>query len=421
MKISILLSLIFIPLNLMAAPSKKLVSQTYKKNAATIEALYIHLHKNPELSGKEFKTAKRMADEMRKLGITVTEKFGGTGVVGIYKNGKGPTIWLRADMDGLPVTENTKKKYASQNKGVMHACGHDTHMASLIGYAQTLIQLKDQWQGTLVFISQPAEETGLGAESMIDAGLYKKFPKPDYVLGLHVSGLHDAGKITYTPGYALAAVDAIDIEVKGLGGHGSAPSRAIDPVMLASKIIVNSQTLVSRNVDPRDPVVLTYGSIHGGTKHNIIPDSVHLQATLRTYDKKSRKTMKDGIKRMAEALAKAEGAPKPVIKFKEPLPPTYNDPKLMSKMVPIFERVVGKKNVEEERGIMGAEDFAHYSRDKKYPTSFFFIGGAPKDRSHYGMNHNAKFAPEYKPVLKVGVEVMTLAVMELAPKSKTMK
>jgi amidohydrolase len=360
-----------------------------------------------------------MAQELKKLGIEVTENIGGTGVVGVYKNGLGPTLWLRADMDALPIQEESGRDYASQVPGVMHACGHDTHMAALIGYAETLIQLKNQWQGTLVFIVQPAEELGQGAKDMINDGLFKKFPTPDYVLGLHVSGLHDSGKISYTPGYALAAVDSIDIEVKGLGGHGAKPEETIDPVVLASKIVVNLQTLVSRNMDPRDPVVLTFGSIHGGTKHNIIPNLVHLEGTLRTYSPEVRKRMKEGIRRMSKALAMGEGAPTPKITFSQSLPATFNHKELTQRMVPIYESVVGKENVILTRGIMGAEDFSLYSRNGKYPTTFFFVGGAPKNRKNYGANHNSKFAPEYKKVLAVGVETMTRAVLELAPKTRT--
>ncbi len=393
------------------------VEVLYSKIAQeNVENLYRYFHAHPELSGKEFKTSKKMSDELRKLGIKISENVGRTGIVGIYRNGNGPTIWLRADMDGLPIQESTGKDYASKAKGVMHACGHDTHISAMIGYAKTLIHLKSRWNGTLVFIVQPAEEIGAGAQWMIQDGLFTKYPKPDYILGFHVTGKYRSNKISYTKGYALAAVDSIDIEVRGLGGHGAAPSETIDPVVLASKIILNSQTLVSRNTDPQEPVVLTFGSIQGGTKHNIIPDSVHIQGTLRTYSEEVRQSMKNGIKRMTFALAKADGAPKPQIKFSEPLPATYNNIELTERMIPIFKDVVGGKNVIESKGIMGAEDFSLYSQNKKYPTTFFFIGGAPKDKTNFGSNHNSKFAPEYKKVLTVAVEVMTKAVLMLAPK-----
>ncbi len=400
------------------AQPKSEIEQTYMKTAQKVESLYLHFHKNPELSGKEVKTAQRMASEMKNLGLEVTEKVGGTGVVGVYRNGKGPTIWLRADMDGLPIQEETGKSYSSQVPGVMHGCGHDTHIAALIGYAQTLIEMKNDWQGTLVFLVQPAEEIGAGAQAMINDGVFKKFPTPDFVLGLHVSGRHDTGTVSYTKGFALAAVDSIDIEFKGLGGHGAAPAATIDPVVLASKFVVSSQTLVSRNTDPRDPVVLTFGSIHGGTKHNIIPNQVQLQGTLRTYSEDVRQNMKQRIRKMAESLAQAEGAPKPNVQFSQSLPATFNHIKLTERMVPIFQTVVGKDKVIEDRGIMGAEDFGLFSLNNKYPTTFFFIGGAPADKSNFGMNHNSKFAPEYKEVLAVGVEIMTRAVLELAPSKK---
>ena len=249
-----------------ASPSAKTV---YRERARTVEAFYRDLHAHPELSGQEVQTAKKLANELRSLGYSVTENVGGTGVVAVLTNGDGPVAWIRADMDGLPVEEGTGLGYGSKIDGVMHACGHDVHVAAMTGYAHALRELREQWRGTVVLIGQPAEETAAGAKAMIDDGLFRRFPKPDYVLAFHVKSSLTAGKVAYKEGYTHASIDSVDIEVHGKGGHGAAPHRTVDPIILASKLVVSAQTLISRTVDPMQPVVLSFGSVHGGLETGV--------------------------------------------------------------------------------------------------------------------------------------------------------
>ena len=286
-------------------------------------ALYQHLHTNPELSLMETKTAARLAEEMKKLGYDVTEKVGGTGIVAVLKNGPGPVVLIRTDMDALPIVEQTGLAYASKVKvkdgngnevGVMHACGHDVHMTCWVGTARVLAAMKDNWSGTVVFIGQPAEEMVIGARAMLEDGLYKRFPKPDYALALHADPLQPAGVVTYAEGLSLAAVDTIDVTVKGKGGHGAAPHATIDPIVLAARIILDLQTIVSREVNPIDPCVVTVGSIHGGTKHNIIPNEVKLQLTVRTTKTETRDHVLKAIDRIIKAAAISARAPEPEMK-----------------------------------------------------------------------------------------------------------
>src|SRR5262245_1724199 len=318
------------------------VKERLDADYSDLEALHNHLHANRALSLRELKTAERMAKELKALGFEVTTKFGGTGVVAVLKNGKGPTVLVRTDMDALPVTENTGLSYASKVRvrdkndlevGVMHACGHDVHMTCWVGTAKVLAALKDKWKGTLLFIAQPAEEIGTGARLMLEAGLYKKFGKPDYCLALHCDASRPHGTVGYTEGLAMANVDSVDVTVKGKGGHGATPHLTVDPIVLAAKIILELQTLVSREIDPIDPAVVTVGSIHGGTKHNIIPAEVKMQITVRSTKDKVRKHLLDGIKRIAEACAKGANAPAPVVKVDttEFTPALYNDPALTRK------------------------------------------------------------------------------------------
>lgn len=296
--------------------------------------LYRDLHANPELSFEEHETAAKLAKRMRDLGFEVTEGVGRTGVVSVMANGEGPTVLLRADMDGLPVVEQTGLPFASTvtatpasgvTTGVMHACGHDTHMAGFIGAAQLLVDHKDKWQGTLVMILQPAEEIGLGALAMIEDGLYTRFPKPDYALAFHdAAAPAPAGTIGYTPGYALANVDSVDITVKGVGGHGAYPHTTRDPIVLASAIVMKLQTVVSRNSSPLDPAVITVGSFHAGAKHNIISDEARLQLTVRSYSDESRQLLLDGIRRVARGEAITAGLPDdlmPTVTVEDPYTP----------------------------------------------------------------------------------------------------
>ena len=317
--------------------------------------LYKDLHQNPELSYKEFKTSKKLSLILKDLGYEVTNGVGGNGVVALLKNGEGKTVMLRADMDGLPVKEKTGASYASKTKTLnddgqevftMHACGHDVHMTVLIGTAQYLIQNKSDWNGTLILNLQPAEEVSGGARNMIKDGLFTRFPRPDFNLALHVSAGMEAGKVGYLPGWAMANVDAVDITVKGVGGHGAYPHTTKDPIVLSAQIINQLQTIVSRQIAPTDPAVVTVGSIHGGTKHNVIPNEVKLQLTLRSYTDEVRNKTISEIKRIVRGTAISAGLPEelfPVVEIKdEYTPAVFNNPELVEKLRISFEKSLGK-------------------------------------------------------------------------------
>jgi hippurate hydrolase len=401
-----------------------------------LEALYKDLHSHPELSLHEFRTSAHLAAELKKLGFTVTTKFGATGVVGVFENGKGPTVLVRTDMDALPVTEATGVSYASKVRtrdkndnevGVMHACGHDMHMTCWVGTARLLVALKDHWKGTLVFIGQPAEEIGTGARLMLEAGLFKKFPKPDYGLALHCDAARPFGTVGYTEGLALANVDSVDITVKGKGGHGAAPHTTVDPIVLAARIVLDLQTLVSRETNPTDPAVVTVGSIHGGTKHNIIPSEVKLQLTVRSTKDSVRKHLLEGIKRIAEGCAKAANAPEPIVKVdtSEYTPALYNDPTLAKRIVGVFREALGAENVASRPAVMGGEDFSRYGLRTGVPVFLFWLGTIPPERVAEAMKeggkplpslHSALFAPVPEPTIKTGVRAMSMAVLELMGK-----
>lgn len=400
-------------------------------------SLYQHIHTNPELSLMEVNTAKRLAEEMKKAGYDVTEKFGGHGVVAVLKNGPGPVVLIRTDMDGLPIVEQTGLPYASKVKvknrdgvevGVMHACGHDIHMASWIGTARVLASMKDKWSGTVVFIAQPAEEIVAGAKLMLDAGLYTKFPKPDFALALHSDPLHPTGSLGFSEGLAMANSDTIDILVKGKGGHGAAPHATIDPIVLSARIILDLQTIVSRETDPLDPVVVTVGSIHGGTKHNIIPNEVKLQLTVRTTTTATRDRVLKSIDRIAKAAAIGANAPPPEVKvsLEESTPATYNDVPLARKCSAVFREIVGEQNVRGNRKpVMGAEDFARYADGGKIPALMYFIGTIPQEKYDASLKpgaptlpgmHTDAYAPVPEPSIRTGVRTMSLAAMNLMPK-----
>ena len=308
-----------------------------KENLAAIVEVYQTFHRSPELSFQEKETGKRLAEELKKAGCEVTANLGGHGVVGMLKNGEGPTVMWRTDLDALPVQEQTGLGYASLVKtkndqgvevSVMHACGHDIHIANLIGTARYLATHRDEWQGTVMFIGQPAEERGAGARAMLKDGLFEKFPKPDVALALHVDSYLATGKVGYRAGYAMANVDSVDITCRGRGGHGSAPETTIDPVVQAAFLIVDLQTIVSREISPKEPAVVTVGSIHGGSKHNIIGNECHLQLTVRSYTDTVRQHLLSAIKRKALAAAASQNAPEPIIKIdeREYTPAVYNDP-----------------------------------------------------------------------------------------------
>lgn len=394
--------------------------------------LYKSLHQAPELSHEEEKTAATMAETLRKLGFTVTEKVGGHGVVGVLKNGAGPTLLLRADMDGLPVVEETGLPYASQVKvrdargatvGVMHACGHDMHMAMLMGTLEYLSTHRDQWSGTLVPIFQPAEEKGAGAQKMLDDGLFRRFPKPDYALALHVAADRPTGNVAWRPGYAMANVDSVDIVIHGKGGHGAYPHMTIDPIVIAAKLVLDLQTIASREVKPIEPVVVTVGSIHGGAKHNVISDDCTLQLTVRSYTPEVRKQILDAIERKANAAAASAGAAKPDITISDGTPALANDADLAKRLEPVIQKELGKDKVEESEPSMGGEDFGAYGR-AGVPILMIAVGAVDQARlDKYEKEgalppslHSPLFYPDIDGTLTTGVRTLTAATLDLLPK-----
>src|SRR3990170_2729038 len=371
------------------------IAEGVKADMPALMTLYRDLHANPELSMQEVRTPAKLAAEMKKLGFTVTEKVGKTGVVAVMRNGPGPVLMIRADMDGLPVVEQTGLPFASKVRaaarsgvetGVMHACGHDTHMAAWVGTARRLGEMKDQWSGTLVMILQPGEETGEGARAMLDDGLYARFPKPGHVLAFHDAAALPAGVIGITPGYALANVDSVDISVKGVGGHGAYPQTTKDPIVLASRIVTTLQTLVSRENDPANPAVVTVGSFQAGAKHNIISDEAKLQLTVRSYTPEVRKLLLDGIRRIARGEAIAAGMPEdrmPVVTIREAeyTPATFNTEKLSNRALELFTQHFGAERTRKTPAVMGGEDFARYwLADKSIESLIFWVGGTPMDK-----------------------------------------
>jgi amidohydrolase len=421
-----------------AAPAQELVQSRVAQEYPSLLELYKHLHSHPELSFQEVQSAARVADELRKAGCEVTAGVGKNGVVGVMRNGAGPTLLLRADMDALPVKEQTGLPYAStviakdsQGKDVpvMHACGHDIHMTWLVGAARVLGQIKDQWRGTLVFIGQPAEEAVGGALGMLNDGLFKRFPRPDFCFALHDDAELAAGTVGYAPGYSGANVDSVDITVYGVGGHGAYPHKTKDPVVLAAQIILDLQTVASREVKPGEPVVVTVGSIHGGTRRNIIPDEVRLQLTVRSYKEEVRQQTLAAIKRIARGQALAAGLPEdrlPEVKVTDEITPSlYNDPKLTERLVGAFQAWFGAANLIQKPPSMGGEDFSEFGRtEPKVPICMMNVGGvspeALKESQRTGKGlpslHSSLWAPVPDPTIKTGVTVMTAAVLELLGK-----
>lgn len=411
------------------------LSRQIDADYAYLEGLYIHYHQHPELSFYEKETSRRMAEELRRIGFEVTERVGGYGVVGVLKNGEGPTVLVRADMDALPITEDTGKPYAStaitedesgSTVGVMHACGHDIHMTVWTGAARRLAEMKDKWKGTLVFIGQPAEERSGGANAMLADGLYQRFPAPDYALALHASPDIPAGMVGYCSGYSLANVDMMDIIVYGEGGHGAYPQDTRDPVLLAARIVVALQTIVSREISPLDPAVVTVGSIHGGTKGNVIPNEVKLELTMRSYSDEVRVALIEKIKRICNGVAMSAGIPEEkypqYVLRKEYTPSVYNDPQLTERIRQVFIRILGEENVRQSPPGMAGEDFARYGRtEEKVPIFMFWLGtvdpelyaAAQRGERALPSLHNSKFAPLPEPTIKAGVLAMTSAALEL--------
>lgn len=420
-----------------------LVAVTFRASepAASLDAelpalveFYQDLHASPELSLKEFETAAKLAAAWREAGYEVTEGVGGTGVVAVLENGEGPTVMLRTDLDALPVVEATGLAYASKVRttdkrgatvGVMHACGHDIHMTNLVGASRLLASHRDRWSGTLVCIAQPAEELGAGAQAMLADGLFARFPRPDYAVALHVGNDLETGKVAICPGYIGANVDSVDITVRGRGGHGAAPHTTVDPVVLAARLVLDLQTIVSRELKPTEPAVVTVGSIHGGTKHNIIGDDVKLQLTIRTYSGEVRKQIAEAIRRKASAVAAGAEAPEPDIEYSEGTPSLYNDPDLTGRIEGVLKRTLGEGKVDRAEPMMGAEDFSRYGR-AGVPICMFRLGTIDAARLEAWDEadetppslHSAKYYPDAEAALRTGVASMVAIVEDLLPAAR---
>jgi amidohydrolase len=406
---------------------------------------YKHFHANPELSTQEKETSALIASTLRTLGYEVTDHFGkyedadlvSYGVVAVLKNGPGPAVYVRTELDALPVRENTGLAYASKvtvkrandEVGVMHACGHDLHMTVFLGTAKMLAEEKSHWSGTVVMIAQPAEETVKGAAAMLRAGLFEKFPKPDYVLALHDHYAIPAGQVAWHEGTMLAGADSVDITIRGYGGHGAAPHTTKDPIVIAAELVVFLQTIVSREEDPLQPTVVTVGSFHAGTKHNIIPDEAHLQLSVRTMTPEQREKTLAAITQATNGIAAAAGVPAdhaPIITVsKDGVPATYNDPELTQRVAASLEKALGKENVVPGKPIMASEDFSLFAlSDPKPPICMFWLGAVDpakiKDAQEYGTRlpslHSSEFAPLPEPSIRTGVKAMTSAVMDLLKK-----
>lgn len=393
-----------------------------------LEGLYEHFHANPELSFVESKTAARMAEELRALGYEVTEGVGGTGVVAVLKNGEGPTVMMRADMDGLPVKENTGLKHASKimqkdRNGtefpVMHACGHDVHITSMVGSAKMMQDLKGEWSGTLVLIVQPAEEIIAGAKAMIEDGLFTRFPKPDFVIGFHVWANLAPGKVVMEPGTVMSSSDSVYITVRGVGAHGASPHQGIDPIMIGSSIVMNLQTVVTRNIAPLNPRIITVGTFHAGTKNNIIPHEAKLGLTVRSDDPETREKLLAGITRVTNNTAKALGVPDdlmPIIEHSpNRTPPTINDAGVTKIVRGALEAEMGDNLVSVARAGMGAEDFAYLMAPETGVRGVYFsVGGSiEEDGSKSPSHHSPEFNVLPEPSITTGTEAMVRGAIAL--------
>ena len=400
-----------------------------------LDKLYKELHQNPELSLQEKETSAKMASELRALGYEVTESIGGYGVVGMFKNGPGPVLLIRTDMDALPMEEKTGLPYASTKKGtsndgketfITHSCGHDIHMSVFVGTAKMMMDYKNSWRGTVLMVAQPAEENGLGAFNMMNDGLYEKFPHPDYAIALHDDPFLPAGTLGYKAGPLMAGVDMMNVKIFGEGGHGAAPHTTIDPIVLSAQIIQAYQTIVSRTLTPTDPAVVTVGSIHGGSVHNIIPDEVMLQLTIRTYSLDVREKIISRIKEISENYARAAGLGKdkmPEYWIREPFTkPLINEAALTDQMVNVFKQNFDDEKVVEVKALMVGEDFSAYgNQERQIPISMFFLGANDpeflKEAKEKGLDipglHSPYFAPVPEPTIKTGIKAMTSFAMDI--------
>ena len=383
-------------------------------------SLYLDLHEHPELSGHETETAAKLAGKLKAAGYEVTEHLGGTGVVAVLKNGNGPIIMLRTELDALPVEERTGLPYASKvhskddagrDVAVMHACGHDVHMASLLGTAEIMGRSKNTWHGTLILIGQPAEETIGGAEGMIKAGLFTRFPKPDAIVALHVGNELPAGTVSITPGIYNTNSDSVRITIYGKGGHGAAPHTTIDPIVIAARTILSLQTIASREVKPGELAIVTVGYIRAGTKNNIIPEQAEMGLTIRTYKQDIRKQVLAAIARIAKAEAEAAGAPRePSVEHYEGTDAVYNEPALAERLRAPLEAALGKDHVEITGPITPSEDFSYFV-EQGVPGFYFSLGGADPQKfseakakgEHLPSNHSSLFAPDVDPALHTAI------------------
>jgi hippurate hydrolase len=422
-----------------APASAATLNESIRADMPQLMTVYRDMHANPELSMQEVRTPAKLAPLMRKLGFEVTEHVGKTALVAVMRNGPGPVLMLRADMDALPVKEQTGLQFASKATGklpdgtetpVMHACGHDTHIASWLGTARRLAAMKDQWSGTLVMNLQSGEETGEGAKAMLADGLYTRFPKPNTVLAFHDSAIIPAGMIGLTPGYTTASVDNVDVMVRGVGGHGASPQSTKDPIVLASRIVLALQTLVSREKNPLDPAVLTVGSFQGGNKHNVIPDEAKLQITVRTYKPEVRKLLLDGIARIARGEAIAAGLPDdrmPIVTIREDqhTPATFNTEKLANHTLELFRTHFGADRTTVLQPFMVGEDVGRYwLNDPSVEGTLFWVGGVPQakwdaaggDTTKLPSLHSPLWAPDAEAVISTATEAMTLAALDILKK-----
>ena len=417
-----------------APPARAELSAAVRRDMPDLIAIYRDFHEHPELSMQETRSAARMAEEARRAGFEVTTGVGGTGVVAVMRNGAGPTLLLRADMDALPVEEQTGLPFASRvratsmagvESGVMHACGHDTHMTAWIGTARRLAALKSQWHGTLVMIGQPGEEIGTGARTMLADGLYTRFPHPTHAIAFHDSASLPAGTVGYAVGPALANVDSVDILVHGVGGHGAYPHTTRDPVVLAARIVTTLQTLVSREINPLDSAVVTVGSIQAGTKHNIIPDEARMLITVRSFTPEVRRTLLDGIRRVARGEAIAAGVPddkmpEVTIREEQYTPATINSTDLTRASAERFRAYFGDARVQETPPVMGGEDFSRFGlADPNIQTMIFWVGGVPRakwdeaggDVTRLPSLHSPFWAPDADAVISTATEAMVVAAL----------
>jgi amidohydrolase len=421
---------LFATLTVSAHAQSQALSKEAESVSADANALYLDLHQNPELSAHETQTATKLAGRLHSLGYDVTEHVGGTGIVAILKNGAGPTVMLRTELDALPVEEKTGLPYASRVRTkddagrdvpVMHACGHDLHMASLIGTATIIAHSKDSWHGTLMLIGQPAEETISGAERMIKDGLFTRFPRPDVAVALHVGNLLPAGKVGITPGVMSSNADSLRITIYGKGGHGSAPHTTVDPIVIAARTVLALQTIPSREVKPGETAVVTVGYIHAGNKNNIIPDQAELGLTVRTFNAEVRKQVLAAIARIAKAEAQAAAALRePSIEHYEGTDAVYNDPALAERLRVTLESALGKDNVVKKEPETGSEDFSYFV-EQGIPSFYFDLGGADPQRyaeakaagTNLPSNHSSLFAPDVDPALHAGIEAEVAVLRNL--------